>query len=297
MLAALGFVVVAGPVAFGVVRMIPVYGQLLHASGPRPSFEVATIKPWQPKPNPPLPFDGTSAPKKVMKASPVGGGGQATDRVHFIGQTEILIASAYNLPADSGARILGGPAWLNSESNRYEIQAKIENSLYAAMQKMTPSQQQEQVALMEQSLLADRFKLKVHFETKEAPVYALVVAKNGPKLAQARDGESSKLFSLSNEQGSELTAKAVTLDEFAHSPLLRTGGRPVVDQTGLPGRYDFTLRWGSEQSAEPSTGAGGGTDAPSLFTAIQEQLGLKLKPAKASMEVLVLDHVELPSEN
>ncbi len=204
----------------------PAPGQILHAAGPLPSFEVATIRPWQPVSRPPSPASGDiAAPRKVMKASPVGGGGQLTDRVHFIGQVEIFIASAYNLPVASGSRIVGGPDWLNSESNRYDIQAKIEDFLYAAMQKMPPAQQQEQVALMEQSLLVDRFKMKVHFETREMPVYVLVVAKGGAKLRPAEGGEISKLFTLDNDRGSEITASAVTIAEFVRSPLLRTGGR------------------------------------------------------------------------
>ncbi|NYF78870.1 M56 family metallopeptidase [Granulicella arctica] len=295
-LAALGLLAIAAPVAFGVVRMIPMYGQILHASGPLPSFEVASIRPWKPSSPPPSPDSG-GFPRKVMMASPVGGGGQTTDRVNFIGQTEILIESAYNLPIASGRRIVGGPDWLYSQSNRYEIQAKIEDSLYAAMQKMTPAQQREQVDLMEQSLLADRFKLKVHFETREMPVYALVVAKSGSKLTPAEDGEPSNLFNLESEQGGEMTARAVTLDEFVRSPLLRVGGRLVVDQTGLKGRYDFNLKWRSEQIAASGAGQEGGTDAPSLFTAIQEQMGLKLVPTKGPVEVLVVDHIERPSAN
>jgi uncharacterized protein (TIGR03435 family) len=116
------------------------------------------------------------------------------------------------------------------------------------MQKTTPAQQREQVDLMEQSLLADRFKLKVNFDTREMPVYALVIAKGGTKLTPSKDGESSKLFSLpDNHQQNEMTANAVTLDQFAHSPLWGGGGRLVVDQTGLKGTYDFTLKWRSEQ--------------------------------------------------
>jgi uncharacterized protein (TIGR03435 family) len=188
---------------------------------------------------------------------------------------------------------VGSPDWLRTD--QYEIQAKIEDALYAAMQKMTPTQQREQVDLMEQSLLADRFKLKVHFETRDMPVYALVVAKGGPKLTPAKDGESSRLSSLpDNEHGTEMTAIAVTLDQFAHSPLWGKGGRLVVDQTGLKGTYDFTLKWSSEQLV---AGQESGVDAPSVFTAIQEQLGLRLVPSKAPVEVIVIDHIEPPSAN
>jgi bla regulator protein BlaR1 len=89
-----------------------------------------------------------------------------------------------------------------------------------------------------------------------------------------------------------VTAKGVTLDEFVHSPLMRTGKRLVADQTGLKGTYDFTLKWAPDLAGQES-----GADAPSLFTAIQEQLGLKLVPSKAPVEVIVIDHIERPSEN
>jgi bla regulator protein blaR1 len=292
-LAAFGFLAMAAPMAFGIVRMIPIYGQILHASGPLPSFEVVTIRPWRPPPPPPPPppSDGATAPRKVSKVDPGPLGGQSTDRVHVILETKLLILFAYNLPFGSEkSRIVGGPEWLRTD--QYDIQAKIEDSLYAAMQKMTPAQQREQVNLMEQSLLAERFKLKVHFETREMPVYALVVAKGGPKLTAAKDGESSKLYSLpDNEQGSEMIATAVTLDQFVHSPLWGGGGRLVIDQTGLTGKYDFTLKWGSDKLLAA------GADAPSVFTAIQEQLGLKLVPSNAPVEVIIIDQVEKPSEN
>ena len=277
------------------LRMTPMYGQILHASGPLPSFEVATIKPWQrPPAPPPPPSDATTAPAKVMKLSPGTLRGPVPERVHMILPMTILIEQAYNLPPDS-KRVMGGPDWLRQDI-QYEIQAKIEDSLFAAMQKMTPAQQQEQVALMKQSLLADRFKMRVHFETRELPVYALVVAKGGPKLTPAKDGEPTQLGMLSNGQGNEMVATAVTLDQFVHAPFLKPGGRMVVDETGLKGAYDFTLKSGPEQITASQGGQEGG-DAPSLFTAIQEQLGLRLIPSKAPLEVIVIDHIEKPSEN
>jgi bla regulator protein blaR1 len=160
----LGLLAVVGPVAFGVVRMVSVHAQILHATGPRPSFEVVTIRPWKPPsvPPPASPSDGAPAPRKVLKVDPGPLGGQSTDRLRVIMPTKLLILFAYNLPFGSEkSRVLGAPEWLSSD--QYEIQAKIEDSVYAAMQKMTPAQQREQVNLMEQSLLADRFKLKVHF--------------------------------------------------------------------------------------------------------------------------------------
>ena len=224
-------------------------GQILHATGDRPSFEVATIKPWKRTPSPPPPPDGANlpgapVPVKRMKVAPVDAGPAPTDQVHMILPISILITSAYNLPVGSESRILGGPEWLRQDIDQFEIQAKIEDSEYVVMQKMTPAQQHERVALMEQSLLADRFRLKVHFETREMPVYALVVAKSGAKLKPAKNEESSRISTLGNQQGSEMTAIGVTLGQFVVSPLLTgaAGGRAVVDQTGLKGAFDFTLK-------------------------------------------------------
>ena len=270
-----------GLIALGATSGWLARGQILHAAGDRPSFEVATIKPWQRTPPPP-PSDGTAAPAKVKKEAPIGEGPPPAQLVHMIWPISILITSAYKLP------IIGGPDWIRQDIDQYEIQAKIGDVEYAAMQKMTAAQQREQVALMEQSLLADRFNLKVHFETREMPVYTLVVAKRGPKLTAAKSDEASRISTVGNVRGGEMTAVAMTLEQFALSPLLTgpAGGR-VVDQTGLKGSYDFTLKWDSEV----------GADAPSFFTAIQEQLGLQLIASKAQVEVIVIDHIEQPSAN
>jgi bla regulator protein BlaR1 len=283
-------------IAFSTGSRPPAHAQILHPTADRPSFEVATIKPWKPTPSPP-PSDGAGPPKKVMmKVAPAGIAGQTTDRVHAILPIDLLIASAYNLPIGSEGRRILGPDWLHKNNDQYEIQAKIEAATYEAMQKMTPAQQHEQVALMEQSLLADRFKLQVHFETREMPVFALVIAKGQPRLTPAKDGETSKLSTSTTEQGNETTATAVTLEDFAKSPLLTgpAGVRSILNQTGLTGAYDFTLKWTPDQTTSPVAAA---SDAPSLFTAIQEQLGLKLIPSKAPVEVIVIDHIELPSTN
>lgn len=293
LLTSLAFLAVAAPVAFGIMRMIPIYGQILHATGPLPSFEVASVRPWRRAPVPPPPPGEKIITEKVIMVDPSSGGqrGQSSDRVHVIMPISILIATAYNLPLGS-KRILGGPDWTNDNVDQYEIQAKIDTSQFAAMQKMTPLQQREQVALMEQSLLADRFKLNVHFETREMPAYALILAKGGAKLTPAQSNEANRLSSLDGEHGTVLTAKAETLDQLVHSPLL-LGGALIVDQTGLKGAYDFTMTYQRYQlAAGPSE-----TDAPSLFTAIQEQLGLRLVPIKSPVEVIVIDHIEKPTEN
>ncbi len=201
---------------------------------------------------------------------------------------------AYNLPVGSEKRVLKTPRWAESESDRYEIVAKIEPAMFAAMKKMTPEHQREQVQLLEQSLLAERFHLRVHRETRgQTPVYALVVDKGEPKITPARNGEESRLSSLQNE----ITAQAVTLDEFARSPLWTPiGERIVLNHTGLTGRYDFRLKWRSDDLEEAGA-VQGGSDLPYLFDAMREQLGLKVIDAKAPLEVLVIDNIERPSKN
>jgi uncharacterized protein (TIGR03435 family) len=272
------------------------YGQILHAAAPLPSFEVVSIRPWEPKPSPPPPPptpNDTNAPPKSSERIVPFPGGQKTDRVHTILPANLLITFAYGLPPGFENRVLGAPAWAGSD--QYEIQAKIPDALFAKMQTMTPAEQREQVALMEQSLLADRFKMKAHFETREMPVYALVIAKGGAKLTPAKDGESIRLSVVNVDGGFKATAVAVSLDELIHSPFL--GGRAVVDQTGLNGAYDFELTWRRPQPVVSDTGQDSGADQPPLFTALQEQLGLKLVQTKGQVEVIVIDHIERPSPN
>jgi bla regulator protein blaR1 len=177
MLAAFACLAISAPVAFGFVRVIPMYGQILHGSGPLPSFDVASVRPWQSPSAPvvPVPQDGVPVPPQTTKVSPLGEGGQTSDRVHFIGQAALLVPAAYGVPLGSeGRRIVGGPDWMGRESDRYEVQAKIGDSQFEAMKKLTPEQQRQQVALMEQALLAERFRLKAHFEMREMPMYSLV---------------------------------------------------------------------------------------------------------------------------
>jgi uncharacterized protein (TIGR03435 family) len=171
---------------------------------------------------------------------------------------------------------------------------------------------------MIQSLLADRFKLKLIHETKELPAYALVVAKNGPKLHEAKpDDTYPNGIKGPDGQGhpqmmrmgpGELTGQGLSMASLVHL-LSQQLGRNVLDHTGLKDKYDFTLKWAPEpgegmmlrgpeggnpgaESAPPAESSG-----PSIFTAIQEQMGLKLESTKAPAEVLVIDHVERPSEN
>lgn len=270
-------------------------GQILHGVDPLPSFEVASVKPWKRTP-PPSPSPGDVGPQKPVKVDPSAGPVAFTDRVHVILPPGLLVASAFNLPPGAENRIVKAPEWLNQDIEQYEITAKISADEFEAMKKMTAQQRKERIALMEQVLLADRFRLKVHFESHEMTVYALITAKEGQKLSPAKSTETTNLTLVDHRQKNEMTATAVSLDQFARSPFIAgaTGGRPVVNRTGLEGAYDFRLTWASDRLTPEILPD---QDAPTFFTAVQEQLGLRLVPSKVPVEVIVIDHIEKPSQN
>ncbi|WP_158823559.1 TIGR03435 family protein [Granulicella sp. S156] len=202
----------------------------------------------------------------------------------------LMHRSAYGVPEP---RILGGPKWLDSE--RFDIEAKVDSSFVDQMRTLSPEQRKLQRQAMFQQLLADRFKLAVHWETLELPVYALVVAKNGPKLQV-----STKPGSGTSSSTGQLTAEGMTLAEIAQAltqELATELGRVVIDKTGIAGRYDVTLKWTPDASGAPADNGTENSSGPSIFTAMQEQLGLKLESTKGPVQVLVIDHVEMPSEN
>jgi uncharacterized protein (TIGR03435 family) len=179
----------------------------------------------------------------------------------------------------------------------FDIQAKIDPAVYEKMKTLSRDQFHQQFEQMIRQLLADRFKLAVHPETRQLPVYALVVAQNGPKLQPAKDPDAGT--SLSSRRG-QLTAKGVSSAQLAEKftrSLSDELGRIVIDKTGLTGRYDLTLKWTPDIGPAPLLNGEPDTSAPSIFTAIQEQLGLKFESTKGPVPVLVVDHAELPSEN
>src|SRR5581483_7278951 len=282
--------------------------QIIHASDPLPSFEVATIKPASSQPRP-------------SSASPA--------EVHISNVTvRNLIEQAYGIPWTSAEneRVLGGPAWL--DTNHYDIVARIPGDLAEAQKKLSPDQQKRQISLMLQSLLAERFRLKLHFETRVLSVYALAVAKPNPNLVEStRQSESAEstepnaqetavsirlpskpedlrhgILVLYTGQSAEMTARRASLDDLAHwlAGYSEVGGRPVVNQTGLSGLYDFTFRWTRQSlaaTAQSGSSDAAGIDAPPLFTALPEQLGLRLKSTKAPVEVILIDHTDPPTDN
>lgn len=228
---------------------------------------------------------------------------------------KMLIRLAYKV---QDFQITGGPGWIDSE--RYDIEAKPEGS-GPATSPAPPSDDRREAAMEEQrlriqALLADRFGLAVHRDTKELPVYALVVAKGGAKLqpaAAARDspeppaapspkGPMFKGRGMRMGRG-ELSGQSAPLSMLAES-LSNQIGRTVVDRTGLTGLYDFTLKWTPEESQPqmfpgppPVDRAASPDPGPSIFTAIQEQLGLKLESQKGPVPILIIDRIEKPSEN
>jgi len=235
-----------------------------------PQFDVAAIHPHNPEPH---------------------------ERSHIVSENgrfttinvdlKSIMQWAYDLPE---SRIVGGPSWLGSA--RWDIEAKSDSALQA-QKTSDPVAEREQIQQMVQSLLADRFHLAVHKETRELPIYNLVVAKGGAKFLDTK-AEGSKFDRWNSRielQGGDNTV-AVLAEELAE-----VFGRVVVDKTGITGRYKIALTWTPDDRAVPPSGTSADQAGPSIYTALEEQLGLKLEPAKGPVQVLVIDSVTQPSAN
>jgi uncharacterized protein (TIGR03435 family) len=271
---AAGSAATGGPEPLGQANIV---AQAKDAAKQLPAFEVAAIKP-----------------------NKTGGGGSHSsfDGIRLTA-TNISVKSLiqYDAYAIPGPQILGGPNWLASD--RFDIEAKVDDAVVAEMAKLDREQRNQVERQMVQQLLADRFKLSVHFETKELHVYALVVAKGGPKLTESKDPNKGAGTSSNNGR---LTVKGTTMQKLAQTltqNLARELGRVVIDKTGIQGKYDLALAWSPESNSAAMVNASneGSPPGPSIFTALQEQLGLKLESAKGPVETLVIDHIEQPSEN
>lgn len=199
---------------------------------------------------------------------------------------KMILEYAYNLPQ---TQMVGGPKWVDSA--KFDIDAKSDAAVSEALAKMDNNAADEKKREMVRGLLEDRFGLVVHNETREMPVFDLVVVKGGPKFQKA-DVQGTTF----NEGRDHIDAIGSDHTLAVLCELLgRRTGRVVVNKTGLDGRYKLTLKWTPDDVA--AAGRTGPDAPPDLFTAIQEQLGLKLEPAKGSVPVLVLDKVTMPSEN
>jgi uncharacterized protein (TIGR03435 family) len=234
-------------------------------SGPSPSFDVASIKPSK--------SEGQDDTEEDDR----------NQRIKSLYEGAPLIECMGNAYGVKDYQIIG-PKWIKLQ--RYDINAVGANPTNDRMARL----------LMLQNLLADRFQVKLHREVRTLPMLELTVLKKGPRIGEPKPGSGSSISG--NNAGT--TFKGASMADLAGS-LIRITGLPVVDKTGLTARYDFDLRYSREsQSGVPeSSGESGANDtsAPSIFTALQEQLGLKLKAVKGPVEVLVIDHVEQPSAN
>jgi uncharacterized protein (TIGR03435 family) len=196
---------------------------------------------------------------------------------------DYIIEFAYDVPSD---RLTGIPGPLKDQ--RFDIDAKVVPSDGSKPAEATASQDQAELIL----LLADRFHLKVHIEPKTMPTYDLVVAKGGPKVKLSQDELKDSNWNINGEDTSfVLTSKGASMADLA-AALADEVHRKVIDKTGLTGHADITLKWSDDVAAEQ-----GGADVVSIFTAIEDQLGLKLVSSKGPVDTLVIDHAEMPSEN
>ena len=207
-----------------------------------------------------------------------------------------LLQYAYNLP---GARIVGVSGWVTSA--KYDIEAKSDQALADKLALLPYPDAKDQLFEMVQTLLADRFHLAAHRESRELPVYRLVAAKGGVKFSPVKDGPKNIVDSNSSAGivSMKITNSSHAMNDLAEM-LYRYTGRVVLDRTGLSGVYSLSLTFTPDDSRSPvpdtetTSSIGGGV---SVFTALKEQLGLELKPGKGLVEVLVVDHMDPPTEN
>jgi uncharacterized protein (TIGR03435 family) len=239
-------------------------------------FEVASIKPSPP---------GRTVDQGGLRTEFSARGFRAVN----LGVKDLIVA-AYRRDY---SQVSGGPKWIDpnmlTTDDRYNIEAKAAGEA-----------SEDQIRQMLQTLLMDRFKLAAHGESVTQTVYDLVVAKRSPRLQEVK---VEQYVSKARTGGGRVIADQLTMRDLA-THLTGQVRTPVADKTGLTGVYKFSLEWTPESLRVPGIGAppangepGIDANGPSLFTALQEQLGLKLEPAKGTVEVLVIDHVERPSEN
>jgi uncharacterized protein (TIGR03435 family) len=208
---------------------------------------------------------------------------------------EPLISDAYGVVRQD--QVVGWPGW--ATSSRFDIEAKMDVETADALRKLPRQQQEAQRQLMMQLLLADRFKLKVHRGAEVRTTYELVLAKGGSKMKE--DNPPTDMNGIKWQEGvrpsvdwrvadGSISGHAMPISTLA-GHLQGAVDAIVVDKTGFTGRYDVALNW------DPRNGQDSTSTEPSIFTALEEQLGLHLKPTKTTVETIVIDHLEMPSEN
>lgn len=323
LLGAAALLAVAVPIAYGLANGPQQAGssETSAATGQVPAFEVASVKPGKPE------MVGRHTAFIRMMDPPNDG------RFYATGPTlRMLLRAAYDV---QDSQIEGGPSWMDTEG--FDIQAKADDSVNARLRKLSPAEGLALKHRMLQALFTDRFKLTIKHETKNLPVYALVAAKNGPKIQPSKDDASGPqgvrggtMFSDRPGALAQVRFQGASMSSVAQA-LGQQLGRIVIDKTGLTGKYDFTLKFAADPaymprmmgpkgpgpgpgpgpSAGPIEGGAAGsgenapgmapgapeTSGPSIFTAIQQQLGLKLESQKGPVEILVIEHAEKPSED
>jgi uncharacterized protein (TIGR03435 family) len=196
----------------------------------------------------------------------------------------------------------GAPAWIYKD--RFAINATMPHDLPTFSGSQFMRGRALQINQMLQALLEERFKLKVHWEVRTLPIYVLTIAKNGPKLTPTAGSAERPMTVIRRLPNGNTLSTFKFLDSTTQDFAIEWGDfmdRPVLDRTGLRGNFDFTLNWESEPDEPSNSGTGLIASrmhtGPAMFRAIEDQLGLKLEPVKGPVEVLVIDHVEQPSEN
>jgi uncharacterized protein (TIGR03435 family) len=239
-------------------------------TSPPPTFDVASIRPMS---------NADDVPSHISNPS-------KTSEFRAVNVTlRALLEVAYALPE---TQMFGGPGW--TATDKFAIEAKSDQKFDQQLAVMSPSKAKQAKRDMLRNLLAERFKLAAHTETRERPIFALIVAKGGSKLIQSKSSKTA----LSGGRGRiSIKGGDDSLAVLAFELSWRLG-RPVMDHTGLEGRYELNLNWAADDG-EPI--ASDSSSGPSLFTAIQEQLGLKLEPTKAPVPILIIDHADKPSQN
>jgi uncharacterized protein (TIGR03435 family) len=203
----------------------------------------------------------------------------------------VLLLQAYGLHEGES---FGEPTWASTEV--FDIEAKVAGPDVVAFSKLDSDQHQAMI----RQILAERFKLTAHRESRELPVFVLSIAKSGSKLKESMIDPS---VPPSERRGGgvqmsmgRIAAHECTISYFL-TMLSRQMGRSILDRTGLTGNYDFTLRWNPDNGLTTAAEDTQADALPSVFTAVQEQMGLKLESTKAPTEVLVVDHLERPTQN
>jgi bla regulator protein blaR1 len=284
LLSAAGLVAIAIPIVVGLLNVAQAASQAHDTTAAAPAFEAASIKPNK---------NGEPMAGFTIVGRPARAIAWKADRFMATNfSLHLLIQRVYDVQAE---QVFGGPGWLNSEN--FDVEALMNKSAVDGLGKLGPYERKTERQRMLQDLLADHFKMKLHHETRELPVYALVIPTNGSKVQQAKPGDTypSGVKCLGGRpcgaggiwtpEDGQIVGQGVPIADLVESLSRELGSRIVVDKTGLAGNYDFTLKWAPVEKQA------------AILTAIEEQLGLKLETQKLPIDVLVIDHAEKPSGN